>query len=71
MALDYSVPVECFGKVAFVSWDRAHAVSKRSRKQGQKRGYAGSGMGVYRCPCCRQWHIGARTDHNLGHKRRR
>jgi hypothetical protein len=68
MALDYSVPVECIGKVAFVSWDRAHQVSKRSKRKSQRRGYAGSGMGVYRCPCCRQWHIGSRTDIRKGRR---
>lgn len=46
---------QCSGKVAFMCFD--HAVRQTKRWRQRDRREAG-GYKPYRCPHCRQWHLG-------------
>jgi hypothetical protein len=41
------------GKQAFASYEEAERIAKRSRRRKYRQR-----QNVYRCPHCRQWHIG-------------
>lgn len=44
------IEAQCLGKRAFLTFTEAHRASKRFHTRSS----------IYRCPHCRQWHIGGK-----------
>lgn len=53
-----TLDASCTGKVAFLTWELAHRIIERRRKSELSKHEPQT---VYRCPHCRQWHIGTRA----------
>lgn len=62
------VLASCAGKVAFESWDLATATLKRRRMRDR---FKDEVQQVYRCRCCRHWHIGTTIRKRPQPKRQR
>lgn len=51
----------CTGKRGYETWETADRYLSRARHSIKKRARAHSKVEIYRCKCCRQWHVGS-TD---------
>lgn len=49
---------DCTGKAPFRSRELAERVTQRARKSKRRRGKGEWRPVPYRCPHCRQWHLG-------------
>jgi hypothetical protein len=50
-----AAPQTCQGKTTFLTWDQANKAARKMRRANDK------SLAPYRCPYCRQWHIGGQA----------